>query len=139
MSDLGETVFLAVILLDLLAIAWCDARFRVVPTLLIWPGIALGVVFRAVRGEWAHLVAGLTIAGLLALLSLALGEERAGFGDAEAYGLVGLALGPAVVYVLALASVAAGLYGLARRLRAVAVVPFVAGATLVVVGVELVK
>lgn len=139
MSSLGEIAFLAVILLDLLAIAWCDARFRVVPTLLVWPGIALGVGFRAVRGEWVHLAAGLATAGLLALLSLVLGEERAGLGDAEVFGLVGLALGPAVVYVLALASVAAGLYGLARRLRTVAVVPFVAGATLVVVGVNLVR
>ncbi len=136
---MAEVIFLGAVGAVLLAIAVCDARWQVVPAVLIWPALLGSLTFRVVRGEWWPIVAGAVVGGLMAIPTAIWGEERAGLGDAQVYGLVGLALGGAAVYVVALASLTAGLYGKVRRRQAVPVVPFIAGATLVVWSVGLVQ
>lgn len=136
---MAEAIFLGAIGAVLLAIAVCDARWQVVPAVLIWPALLGGLAFRAARGEWWHVAAGAVVGGLMAIPMAIWGEERAGLGDAQVYGLVGLALGGAAAYVVALASLAAGMYGKVRKRRTVPVAPFIAGASLVVWSFGLVR
>jgi hypothetical protein len=136
--DTGQIVLLSIAFVDLAVIAWRDARTRIVPAVLIWPAIAGAFTFRALRGDWLHILAGLVMGGGFALLSLFWGEERAGLGDAEVYGFLGLAIGGLVIYVMIVASLAGLLYGLARRVRSVPVVPFIFSASVLVVAMKLV-
>jgi hypothetical protein len=136
--DTGQIVLLSIAFADLAVIAWRDACTRIVPAVLIWPAVTGAFAFRAVRGDWLHVLVGLVMGGVFALLSLFWGKERAGLGDAEIYGFLGLVIGGLVVYVMIVASLAGFLYGLARKIESVPVVPFVFAASVLVVAVRLV-
>lgn len=127
-----ESLFLLFVLLDLVAIAVCDACFQIVPAVLIWPALLLGITFRTVEGKWLFLVAGAVAFLLTAIPTFVWGEEKAGLGDAQVYALVGLAVGVHVAAVLVIASLCAASWGIARGRKQIPVAPFIACSTAIV-------
>jgi prepilin signal peptidase PulO-like enzyme (type II secretory pathway) len=134
--DFLQVPFLVLVLVDLAAIAVWDARFQIVPAVLIWPALALGLVFDGIGGRWGFLAAAAVAFALTAIPTLIWGENKAGLGDAQLYGLVGLALGWDVFAVLVMASLAAAAWGIARKRAAVPVAPFIAMATVAVMSLR---
>lgn len=97
LPDIAEVIVLGVGLLVLGGIAICDARWRIVPAVLIWPALLGGVLWRALRGDWGYLAAAAVLGSALVIVTLVAGRARAGLGDAQVYALAGLLLGWLVV------------------------------------------
>jgi prepilin signal peptidase PulO-like enzyme (type II secretory pathway) len=130
----------------LVVVTFNDLKRRVIPDVIILPGIALVVLFRLWVHPlpfWNYIIAGLIGSGLfyvIALLLNAIGRnDSIGGGDIKLLALVGLALGVKLtvlsILVLSLVGTLFGLLlvvtGRYRKMQIVPFAPFVASASAV--------
>ncbi|MBU0490930.1 MAG: prepilin peptidase [Chloroflexi bacterium] len=126
----------------LILVSWADWRYQVIPSLVIYPALALAVLTAPWhpqgQGGWPALAGGLVSGGILLgiwLPTRILRQPAVGFGDVELAAFCGLVLGwPSALLALLAGHLLAGLVALVLflryRRRTISLGPFLAAATL---------
>lgn len=106
---LGASVFS----LLLLIIFFIDLEHRIIPNLLTYPGIVLGLIFSAVNGKLPNAIEAALGAGLFFLLVIVVSRGGMGLGDAKLGAMMGAFLGwPLIGLALIISFVLGGAAGL---------------------------
>jgi leader peptidase (prepilin peptidase)/N-methyltransferase len=93
-----------VLLLSLLAVFFIDLTHHIVPNVITYPGIAVGLLFAAAQGRFVEGVLAAVGAGLFFLLVAILSRGGMGGGDIKLAAMMGAFLGwPAIAVALLLA------------------------------------
>ena len=115
------TLRFAILTLALLIVFFIDLEWNVIPNVITYPGIVVGLIFGAVSGHWASFVLAAAGAGGAFLLVGELSRGGMGGGDVKLAAMIGAYLGVAGVVVALFLAVAlgatVGLTLLALRLR----------------------
>jgi leader peptidase (prepilin peptidase) / N-methyltransferase len=119
MTAAGDTLLTVFVIVVLAVLSWRDLRARVIPNKIVLPAWAVVLAAQLVLhpGHWDEwLIASAVAAGAFVVPALVY-PKGLGMGDAKLVGLIGAALGYAVLNGLLVGTLLAGLFSAALLLR----------------------
>ncbi len=97
-----------VLMLGFLLLAFFDAQYFILPDVIVFPLMVIGVaeIFFIGQPSWLNaLITGFSMAGLFAILHIVSAGRRMGFGDVKLVFLIGVSLGYPLAVFVVLASI----------------------------------
>lgn len=128
-GSIVNLIFNLIIVYALMGIFLSDLLYRTIPDQIVYPAIAIALLWLIVNQQWLSILSGLGAALFFLLLVLLTRWQGMGLGDVKLAGLMGLILGfPSIIVALYLAFLTGALVGviliLTKRKRWKSEIPF---------------
>jgi leader peptidase (prepilin peptidase) / N-methyltransferase len=105
-------IFNLVIIYTLIGIFLSDFQYRTIPHQIVYPAIAIALIWQIINNQWLALFSGIGAAAFFYFLVLITRYKAMGLGDVKLVGLMGLFLGfPKIIVALYLAFLTGALVG----------------------------
>jgi len=119
MTAAGDTLLIVFVIAVLAVLSWRDLRARVIPNRIVLPAWTIVLVSQVVLhpGHWDEWLIASGVAAAVFFVPALVYPEGLGMGDVKLVGLIGAALGYAVLNGLLVGTALAGLFAAALLLR----------------------